>query len=370
MASKPRKKGDKWEFVVKRAGVLEKPLYLSFDTIDEGETYCANLERLLARGIVPAEARPKEVVPTIGGIVRKYLVEAHPSQKDREILGKVIADLGVTKMLAVDVAWVDAWISRMKREDKLAPATIRAKIGALARACDWAVRKKLIALPDQPFRTLPEGYASYTDLDANLAGGGRRDVERDRRLEGDEEARIRTVVTAGVLPRKQRPRRIADPLALLADFDLALETGMRLRERYTIEMSQIRLDLRTIHLSKTKNGDSREVPLSSVALRVVREQMARRAGEGYLLPWYSGGGSAYDLKMMSNYLSKYYSDIFAAAGCPDLREHDLRHEAVSRFFERTKLPAEAVMKITGHRTHKMIMRYLKLRGSNLADQLW
>ena len=42
----------------------------------------------------------------------------------------------------------------------------------------------------------------------------------------------------------------------------------------------------------------------------------------------------------------------------------------SRFFERTQLPAEAVMKITGHRTHKMVMRYLRLRGSSLAAHLW
>jgi hypothetical protein len=28
------------------------------------------------------------------------------------------------------------------------------------------------------------------------------------------------------------------------------------------------------------------------------------------------------------------------------------------------------MKITGHRTHKMVMRYLRLRGSALAAHLW
>lgn len=370
MASKPRKKGVKWEFTVKRAGVLEKPLYLTFDTIEEGETYCANLERLLDRGIIPQEVQPREVVQTMGSVIRQYMIEAHPSQKDREILGKVIADKGGTKMLAVNVDWVDGWISEMKREDRLAPGTIRSKIGAVARACDWAVRKKIVTLPDQPFRTLPQGYAGYTSLDAALAGVARKDIERDRRLEDGEEARIRKVIAAGVLPRKQRPRPIEDPSSFLADFDLALETGMRLRERYTIEMSQVRIPLRTIHLDKTKNGDSREVPLSSVAIRVVREQMERREGETYLFPWYKGDDSHYGLKLMSNYLSKFYADIFEAAGCLDLREHDLRHEATSRFFERTTLPAEAIMKITGHRTHKMIMRYLRLRGSALAAQLW
>lgn len=31
------------------------------------------------------------------------------------------------------------WISEMKRIEKLAPATIRAKVGALARCCDWDI---------------------------------------------------------------------------------------------------------------------------------------------------------------------------------------------------------------------------------------
>lgn len=61
----------------------------------------------------------------------------------------------------------------MKREMHYRPATIRKKVGALARCCDWGIRKKLLLLPDMPFRTLPEGYAQYTELDAKLAGVGR-----------------------------------------------------------------------------------------------------------------------------------------------------------------------------------------------------
>jgi len=37
-------------------------------------------------------------------------------------------------VLRIDAAWVDAWIAEMKQSERLAPATIRAKIGATARA--------------------------------------------------------------------------------------------------------------------------------------------------------------------------------------------------------------------------------------------
>jgi len=43
-------------------------------------------------------------------------------------------------VLRIDAAWVDAWIAEMKQSERLAPATIRAKIGATARACDWAIQ--------------------------------------------------------------------------------------------------------------------------------------------------------------------------------------------------------------------------------------
>lgn len=369
MASK-RKKGARWEFVIKRAGLLEKPVYLTFDTEEEGDTFCRNVEKLLDQGIIPNDIRPESRPSTLGSVIRGYLTEAHPSLKDQEVLNTVLAAKGATPVLKIDAAWVDGWIAEMKQADKLAPATIRAKIGATARACDWAIRRKMIALPDHPFRTLPDGYATYNTKDAAVAGARREDIERDRRLDGEEEKRIREVISAGVLARKQRPRVIEDAAALMVDFDLAIETGMRMRERYTLACDQVDLRGRQIVLDRTKNGDSREVPLSSVALRVVGEQLERRKGEQWLWPWFDGDFRPYQLKIRSNWLSKLYADIFDAAGCPDLREHDLRHEATSRFFERTQLPAEAIMKITGHKTHKMVMRYLRLRGSSLAAHLW
>lgn len=369
MATK-RRKGQRWEYVIKRAGLLEKPIYLTFATEAEGDAFVANVEKLLDRGIIPHEFQPQETMHTLGAVIRQYLRDAHPKQKDREVLNTVLDAKGDTRMLSVDANWVDGWITAMKREDGLAPATIRAKIGATARACDWAIRKKLITLADHPFRTLPKGYASYTATDAALAGQKKVDVSRDRRLEADEEKRIREVIQSGELVRKQRNRKIDDPESFMVDFDLAIETAMRLRERYTLEVAQVNLERRTIYLDKTKNGDARQVPLSSVAVNVLRVQLRRRDGEARVFPWWNGDESEAVLKKTSNYLSKFYADIFEAAGCPDLREHDLRHEAVSRLFERTTLPAEAIMKISGHKSHRMVMRYLSLRGTDLASQLW
>jgi integrase len=56
------------------------------------------------------------------------------------------------------------------------------------------------------------------------------------------------------------------------------------------------------------------------------------------------------------------------AGIADLRFHDLRHEAVSRLFEKGLNPME-VAAISGHRTLQMLKRYTHLRASELVKKL-
>ena len=52
----------------------------------------------------------------------------------------------------------------------------------------------------------------------------------------------------------------------------------------------------------------------------------------------------------------------------DLRFHDLRHEAVSRFFERG-LSIPEVALISGHRDPRMLFRYTHLKPEDVAAKL-
>lgn len=373
MASK-RKRGEVWEFVFKRAGILDKPLYMTFATEAEGDTYAAKLEALLDRGIIPTEYQTVSRITNIESLARMYLRDAHVKPKDIDLLGTVCNAIGDTPLASMDAAWVDGWITDMKRIDKLAPATIRGKVGALARCTDWGIRKKLLLMPDHPLRTLPEGYAQYTKLDEALAGEKHEDVERDRRLEAGEYEKIMEVIDIGVLPRKQRPYALPDKLALKTMMVLALESAMRLREMYTLTLDQVDVKKRTAFLDKTKNGSKRQVPLSSRALAALDEYLPHRSipkgyRESVLFPWWDGRMDRKYLRDRSDFLSKLYIAIFRQAGCVDLKFHDLRHEATSRFFERTALSDIEIMRITGHKSVRMLLRYANLRGSNLADKI-
>ena len=73
MATK-RKRNSSWEFVVRRKGLLPRPLYLTFASEEEGDQYVRKLEALLDRGVVPDEfRRQRGELVTIEDAAREYL---------------------------------------------------------------------------------------------------------------------------------------------------------------------------------------------------------------------------------------------------------------------------------------------------------
>lgn len=357
MATKRFHRG-RWEFCVQRKALLRKPVYLRFDDEAEGDAYVKRLETLLDQGVIPTEiAEQHDTISTIHELIESWQRTGTLSAADDAILPALARRVGSTKIAACSVAWAETWIDRMKTE-RLAPSTIRHYVGTLARAFDWALRRESALVATNPFRSLPKRYAT---------GHGRGDVERDRRLVGDEEQRIRAIL-AGTKPEgRQRPLELEHGESLIALFSLALESAMRLREMYTLDIAQIDLPRRTIFLDKTKNGDKRQVPLSSVAVDVLRARI-RASTTGLLFPWWSG--SRKDLARTTSKLSRQFGRVFERAGCGDLRFHDLRHEATCRLYERTTLSDLQIAKITGHKDLRMLARYANLRGSDLAARLW
>jgi integrase len=373
MATKRQRNGA-WHYVIKHAGLLPKPLYLSFADEAEGDEYIRRLEALLARGVVPAEfGIKKEVQVSLRDGVRRYLSEQHTSTDDAGLLRVVLQRLPIDMPLAaITFTWATKWVTTLKREQNLAPSTIRKHVGALARCLDWLAGHGDV--PFNPLRSLATGYATYTSDDVAALGaiGGREkeDTERDRRLERSEDERIRMIL-AGEKPQgRQRALELhhADALTLL--YDMALESAMRLSEMFKLSVYQVDLKKQTIFLEKTKNGSKRQVPMSSVLLKLMKVAVKDRDPQELLFPWWDGDTDRIVVKRASTQMSRQFARIFSAAGCEDLHFHDLRHEATSRLFERTKLSDLEIMKITGHKSLTQLARYANLRGSNLSARLW
>jgi integrase len=60
--------------------------------------------------------------------------------------------------------------------------------------------------------------------------------------------------------------------------------------------------------------------------------------------------------------------VVKRAGLVDLRFHDLRHEAISSFFEK-RLSVPEVALISGHRDPRMLFRYTHPRPEDVATKL-
>lgn len=360
MASK-RNRGTSWEYIVKRSALLPKPISLTFHDEAEGDAYIAQLEKLLDVGIVPEEFKSKSanIISTIKQATEQYQSAVHITEDDVQILNALVT-IHERALSAVTYQWAESWIAELRAEGG-APSRIRKKVGALARCFDWVIRRGDTMLAINPLRLLPKRYSTTAE--------GRKDVERDRRLQEGEEARILEILTGHKAEGRQRATVTQDGAALCLMFVLALETAMRMREMYTLTRDQVDFSKRTIFLDKTKNGSKRQVPLSSVALVTLQEYLTVHQEEN-LFPFWDGSYDPVKLKSTSNRLSHKWSAIFSAAGCEDLRAHDLRHEATSRFYERTKLTDVQIAKITGHSSTKMLMRYANLRGATMAEMLW
>jgi integrase len=123
---------------------------------------------------------------------------------------------------------------------------------------------------------------------------------------------------------------------------LALATGMRRGEVLALEDNQIDRERRSLLIKKTKNGHARTIPLTVEAVRILEQLPKGRFGRLFPIT-----GNAFRLS---------WERLRKRAGMEDFHFHDLRHEAISRFFELGLNPPEVAL-ISGHRDMRQLFRY-------------
>ena len=98
---------------------------------------------------------------------------------------------------------------------------------------------------------------------------------------------------------------------------------------------------RSLLIPHTKNGHSRTLPLTTDVAEIL--DTVPRTGDRIFL-------------LTRNAFRLAWDRLRARAGLADLHFHDLRHEAISRFFERGLTVPEVAL-ISGHRDARMLFRY-------------
>jgi integrase len=121
----------------------------------------------------------------------------------------------------------------------------------------------------------------------------------------------------------------------------ALETGMRAGEI----ASQPQIQGSVAYLLDSKNGDAREVPLSSKAIEA----------------WGDG------IHLTAGSISSLFARLCKDAGIKGLTFHDLRGAAITRLAR--KLDALQLAKMIGHKNPKMLLIYYRETAADIAKQL-
>ena len=284
-------------------------------------------ERLIDREELDLPSRSSLLLKDIIG---RYEREILPKKKSksgtfhlRQILRHRIASTNVCQLTAENI--VDYREHRLK---SVSGATVRKEMSLLGTVLKHAAIEWSVSI----------NAKSLTSIRKPPSAKG-----RERRLNQEEEKNL-----IGIF-RKSRNK------SCLKIFEIALETGMRRGEILSLKRKYINFDSKTVFLPITKNGEKRTVPLSTNAVQVLRE-FESIPEEDLLFP------------LTENALRLAWNRATKKAGINDLRFHDLRHEAISRFFE-MGLSVPEVALISGHKDARMLFRYTHLKAEDVANKL-
>jgi integrase len=321
-----RKRGRSWQVQVRHVGFPTRSK--SFSSKADAVAWAQAREREYAPIDDPVERSDGDGL-TLGKLLQRYQVELTALKK-----GRVSENSRINRMLACPIA--EASVQKIKprhiaeyRNDRLKNVghdTVRRELTIL-RHCFEIARKEW----DLPITKNP-----VHDIRFPAPG-----LPREERLSNHDFVNLHREIVA------LRNRLIASVIIF------AIETGMRRGEILSLEWKDIDFMKGTARLNQTKNGRPRTIPLTPRAIA----ELNRVQKDGNLV-----------FPVSANAIHLCWNRVRVRAGLGRLRFHDLRHEAISRFFE-LGLTMPEVALISGHRDTKMLMRYTHIRPENVSQKL-
>jgi len=282
---------------------------------------------------------------TVAAALDRYVKEVIPTKKPsghRRDIGR--AEFLKSRLGQYSLAALTAELIAGFRDERLAEGkannTVRLELALLSHMYTIAIKEWSLGIISNP----------VLNIRKPSPGQG-----RNRRLNENEEQRLLEACSAHSNPF----------LAWIVQ--LALYTAMRKSEITSLTREQVNLEKRTVFLPDTKNNAVRTVPLTSKAYSVIQEALNHpiRPTDTNLI---FSGEAGKDGKRRPYVINRVWSIALERAKITNLRFHDLRHEATSRFVE-AGLSDQEVASITGHKSMQMLRRYTHLRSEDLVDKI-
>jgi site-specific recombinase XerD len=221
--------------------------------------------------------------------------------------------------------------------DKIKPAVIDAWLSKTTKTA--ATSNRYRALFSLIFReALRNG--KVTSNPARLVRQQHENNGRIRFLTDAEERSLRAVIVAR-FPEHE------------PELTIALGTGMRLSEQYTLTWRNVDFVRREINLDRTKNGSPRMIPMNDAVMTAMQE-FAKRAT--------STSRDAFVFTIKSP--REWFLTALSKAKIDNYRWHDNRHTFCSRLAMRGE-NLKVIQQLAGHKTIQMSARYAHLGEKSL-----
>ncbi|WP_245323534.1 site-specific integrase [Bradyrhizobium stylosanthis] len=280
------------------------------------------------RSELPADSSVLKSVK-LGDLITRYRKEVTPKKRGGKVEDAVLARMlldAICKLPLSTLTTADFARYRDRRLACVAPTTLKRQLNPIQHLFEVAKRDWGFPIKDNPIKAL-RFYAKMR--------------MRTRRLR------------PGELNRLLKATRSCRNPAIAQIINFALATGMRRGEIANMQWKDLDLKRRLLTIPVTKNGHARTIPLSNDAIKALPK---RRSIDGRVFA------------MTGNAIHLSWDRITERAGVDDLRFHDLRHEAISRFFE-LGLTIPEVATISGHRDATVLLRYAHASSSAVFNKL-
>ncbi|WP_417583068.1 tyrosine-type recombinase/integrase [Pelagibacterium sp.] len=330
-----RKRNDKWQAQVRRTG--HSPRTKSFQNRADAQRWVRQTELELDRLALAYDPSRLERI-TVGELLVRYSTEVTPHKRGHDSEAKRIEVFLRQEWAGLTLARLSPQSFTQHRDARLRQVkagTVIRELGLLHAVFEVARREWGIPLHENPIANVRKPKAAQG---------------RERRLQANELDALLSASTAG--------RR--DWLEVGIVF--AIESGMRRGEILNVRTRDIDFERGLLHVPETKTATPRIIPLTDTA-KLLLKQMAGKSSDP--------DGRLFATTANAFRLAWERCRRRAAKELPslaDLRFHDLRHEAVSRFFE-LGLNVPEVAAISGHKDPRMLFRYTHLKPEDIGAKI-
>ena len=332
----PRGRG--WQAQVRLRG--RPPVIKTFRTKTQAQAWSVDVESDAVRGLYPDRREAERL--SVADLLRRYRTDVTPHKKSAQAEASRIAFVlrdPLARLRLADLRAQDLADFRDRRLEAASGSTVIRDLTLLSHM----------------FNVARKEWGIGVENPCVLIRRPRENRPRRRRLGAAEEALLLTELA----PSSRTPEGTWLPGGCRNPWiqplvRVALETAMRRGELLTLRWTDVFLDARFVRLHDSKNGEGRDVPLSSRALDVLNA--LPRDASGAVFP------------VSGEAVKRAFMRAVERAGLHDFHFHDLRHEATSRLATRLDNVLE-LSAVTGHRSVQMLKRYFHPLASELAKKL-